>query len=421
MVAKVAGAANLFLTVPFVLDTLGPAQFGVWATLVSLVTFAGFLDFGLGNGTMNLIAAANGRGANHEVGSIVREGHRTVMWITLWLGMAVLIALPLVPWHRLVGMPEAMAGICRASAAAVLLTIVLAVPLNLANRVQLGLGRGASVFRWQAIGQVLTAAMVIFLAQAGASLVVLVGAAVASPLVSSVANTWLLWRDPMVATSAENGQRPDIAAQIRREGLLFFVLQLAAALAFSSDLPLISALRSPTEAGSYAIVQRLFSVIPIGLAFIWVPLWPVYRHALAAGDHVWVARTLRRSILFAVLLATCSAAALGIGFEWIAGVWVQKPIVVGGMLLVGMGVWCVIDAAGTAIATFLNAASVMRYQVIIATVFAVSCITLKAWAIVRFGTWIVPWVTAAVFLVANLIPTLLLRPRIMAHAFTKTY
>jgi O-antigen/teichoic acid export membrane protein len=58
MVAKLAAAANLFLTVPFVLRTLGPAQFGAWATLVSLVMFAGFLDFGFGNGTMNLIAAA---------------------------------------------------------------------------------------------------------------------------------------------------------------------------------------------------------------------------------------------------------------------------------------------------------------------------------------------------------------------------
>ncbi len=59
MVAKAAAAANLFLTVPFVLHALGPAQFGAWATLVSLVMFAGFLDFGFGNGTMNLVAAAH--------------------------------------------------------------------------------------------------------------------------------------------------------------------------------------------------------------------------------------------------------------------------------------------------------------------------------------------------------------------------
>ncbi|MGP1664318.1 MAG: lipopolysaccharide biosynthesis protein, partial [Rhodanobacter sp.] len=198
MVAKVAAAANLFLTVPFVLHGLGPEQFGVWATLVSLVAFAGFLDFGLGNGTMNLIAAAHGRGDSDGVGNILREGRRTLFWVALWLAVAVSIALPLVPWQRMLGAPDTMVGSSRAAAAAVLFTIVLAVPLNLANRIQLGLGRGDRAFRWQAIGQVLTVVMVILLAKTGASLALLVAAAVATPLLASVANTLLLWRDPLV-------------------------------------------------------------------------------------------------------------------------------------------------------------------------------------------------------------------------------
>src|SRR5687768_1741153 len=127
MVAKAAAAANLFVSVPFVLEALGPAQFGAWATLVSLVVFAGFLDFGFGNGTMNLVANAHGRGASTEIGNILREGRRTLLWIALWLAVAVMIALPLVPWHRLLGMPGEMAGASRAAAAAVLFAVVLAV------------------------------------------------------------------------------------------------------------------------------------------------------------------------------------------------------------------------------------------------------------------------------------------------------
>lgn len=421
MVAKIAAAANLLLTVPFVMHALGPAQFGVWATLVSLVAFAGFLDFGIGNGTMNLIAAAHARGDNDEVGNILREGRRTLLWVALWLAVAVSIALPLVPWQRMLGVPDTMAGSSQAAAAAVLFTIVLAVPLNLANRAQLGLGRGDRAFRWQALGQVLTVAMVIVLAKSGASLALLVAAAVATPLLTSVANTWVLWRDPLVIASTGATRHPEIAAHIRREGLLFFALQLAAALAFSADLPLISALRSPTDAGSYAIVQRLFSIIPLGLALIWAPLWPIYRQALAGDDYQWVVRTLRRSVLMAVSFAWIAGMVLALGFERIAGLWIHQPLVVSGMLLAGFATWCVIDAAGTAIATFLNAASIMRYQVIIATIFAITCVAFKAWAIVRIGVWIVPWVTAAVFVVANLLPTIFLGPRIMALAQTKTY
>jgi O-antigen/teichoic acid export membrane protein len=420
IVAKAFAAANLFLTVPFVLHTLGPKLFGTWATLVSLVIFAGFLDFGIGNGTMNLIAAAHGRGAYNEVGTILREGRRTLLWLALWLAIVASVALPLVPWQRLLGLPEEMAGTCRAATAAILFTVVLAVPLNLANRVQLGLGRGDRAFRWQALGQLLTAAMVILLAKLGASLPLLVLAAVATPLLASIVNTWLLWLEPLV-TSSDKRRDPAIATHIRREGLLFFVLQLAAALAYSADLPLISTLRGPADAGTYAIVQRLFSVIPLALGLIWTPLWPIYRQALAAGDHRWVMLTLRRSVVLAVLIALCTSGVLVLGFDRIVTLWVHKPLAVAGTLLAGFAVWCTVDAAGTAIATFLNAASVMRYQVITAAIFAIACIGLKTWAISRFGIWIVPWITSTTFLLLNLAPTLLLGPRIIAFSQLKTY
>ncbi|HSR65874.1 MAG TPA: hypothetical protein VLM17_09785, partial [Xanthomonadaceae bacterium] len=227
--------------------------FGAWATLVSLVVFAGFLDFGFGNGTMNLVAAAHGRGSAAEVASVIREGRRTLVLIALALAALVLVALPLVPWHRMLGLKADYAGDCRAAAAAVLFTVVLAVPLNLANRIQLGLGRGDRAFRWQVLGQLATLALVVVLARANASFVVLTAAAVATPLLASLANTLSLSRDPVLA-HPRSGHRPDLARRIRREGLLFFVLQLSAALAFSADLPLISTLRGPADAGTYAIV-----------------------------------------------------------------------------------------------------------------------------------------------------------------------
>jgi O-antigen/teichoic acid export membrane protein len=421
LAAKCAGAANLFVSVPFVLHALGPAQFGAWATLVSLVMFAGFLDFGIGNGTMNLVASAHGRGATSEVDTIVREGQRSLLRIALWLAIGVLAALPLLPWYRLLGLPQTMADTARAAIAVVLFSIVLAVPLNLAARVQLGIGRGDRAFRWQTVGQLLALGVVIGLAKAQSSLVVLTAATLATPLLAALVNTWLLRRDLLAGAPGPSAPNPEIAANIKREGLLFFVLQLAASLAFAIDLPLISALRSPAEAGTYAVVQRLFSIVPLALSLIWVPLWPFYRQALASGNHSWVIRTLRRSVLLATLVASASALVLVLGFDRIVGLWIHRPIAVTGVLLAGFAVWCIVDAAGTAIATFLNAASIMRYQVIVATIFATMCLGGKAWAIVHFGIDAIPWVAATTYILASLLPALLFGPRIVAAALAKTY
>ncbi len=240
LVAKASAAAHLFLSVPFVLAALGPARFGAWATLVALVAFAGFLDFGMGNGAMNMVAAAQGRGQTGDIRRILDEAWRTLVRIGAALLAATAVAAFLLPWHRFLGMPEAMAAECRAAAVVVLASIAVSVPLNLANRIHLGLGRGERTFRWQALGQWLALAAVVAAAKAGASLAVLTAASVATPLLASLANSALLWREfrdrsqlpPDVSDQAR------IRRRIRTHGMAFFGLQLAAALAFSADLPL---------------------------------------------------------------------------------------------------------------------------------------------------------------------------------------
>ena len=427
MIAKGCAAANLLISFPFVLSALGPAQYGAWATLVSLVTFAGFLDFGFGNGAMNLSAAAHARGAPAEVCEVLRESRHVPWVIAAVLGVIALAVLPVVQWQHLLGLPAAMSVESRTAVAAVLFSvlfsIVLAVPLNLPNRVQLGLARGDRAFRWPAVGQVLSVVLVVALAKAGAPLAALTAAAVATPLLASLANTWDLLGDRSInaPAAASRRERRVVRAQICSEGLLFFGLQLSAALRFSADLPLISALQGPTEAGIYAVVQRLFSLIPLGLSLVWAPLWPIYRQALASGHRQWAMRTLWRSLSAALAFSIVGAGILSIGFDQFVAGWLPLPVAASGLLVGGFAVWCVLAAGGTAMATFLNAASVLRYQPLTACVFAVLCFSGKLWVIAKFGTLWTPWVSVATYLVASVAPRLLFGPRILAGVMAKKY
>ncbi len=424
LAAKVAAAANLFVSVPFVLAALGPARFGAWATLVSLITFAGFLDFGFSNGAMNLIAGAKGRRAEAEVSAILRESSRALVQIAAALVVFVVAALAWVPWHRVLGLDAAASGEGRFTVGVVLFSIVAAIPLNLAHRAQLGLGRGDRSFRWQAIGQLAALAAVIVSAKFNGSLVALTAAAVATPLLASAANTYLLWRslEPDIQPATlDHGARANIRNVIRREGLSFFGLQLAAALAFSADLPLISMLRGPVDAGAFAIVLRLFSTIPLALSLVWAPLWPIYRQALAEGNHAWVKHTFRRSLVAALTFSSMSAVVLVLGFNDIVLHWLGHPLAAPVLLLVGFGTWCVIEAAGTALATFLNAASMLRYQLATSCVFALTCLAGKAWVIAHGNIELVPWVTVTTYLFANVAPLIWYWRRLSRSAFTKAY
>jgi hypothetical protein len=203
--------------------------------------------------------------------------------------------------------------------------------------------------------------------------------------------------------------------------VLFFTLQLAAALAFAADLPLVSALRGAADAGNYAIVQRLYSIVPLSLSLIWTALWPIYRHALAAKDHAWIKRTLSRSLFAAVAFALVVGIVLTTGFERIVGFWVHEPLQVQTLMLWGFATWCAVDAVGTALATFFNAASIMRYQVIVASIFAIGCFACKYWVIAQVGVVLLPWTTVVTYTVLSLLPTALFARRLIAAALLRDY
>ena len=420
LAAKATAAANLFLSVPFVLKALGPEQFGVWATLVSLVVFTGFLDFGLGNSTMNLVASAHGRGNYQEASSILSEARRALWTVAMAIAIAALVFVPFASWHKLLGLAPDMASASRISVTIVALSIVLAIPLNLATRVQLALGRGDTAFRWQTVGQLLTLCAIVFLARAGASLPALTAAAVSVPLLGALGNTISLARNQSIAT-CHSIRKPEILSRLRKDGFLFFSLQLCASVIFSFDLILISATLGPTDAGTYSIVQRLFSIIPVSLSLLWTPLWPAYRSAFATGDHDWVGRTFRIASWLAVLAATGMGIILVAAFHPLMKLWLGSPPPITWILLAGFCVWCTSDAAANSISTLLNAAGIMRPQLIVAFLFAALSVPLKIWGAMEFGLPAVIWVTAILSLFLTVIPFWLMRERLISLSQTKQY
>ena len=419
LLAKICAAINLFACVPFVLNSLGESHFGAWATIVSIVTLSNFLDFGLGNGAMNLIAGAKGRAAETEIAQIIRASYRSVIKITLLLSLS-LFVVPFIPWFKILGLSISDAGVSSTSIAIVLFAVLLTIPLSIANKIQLGLGHGNKTFRWQALGQLLTAIVVIILAKQGATLPMLVAASTLTPLLALLLNTIELNR-VIGPNKAEGAINPAISKSIQKEGLLFFVLQLSAALAFNFDLVLISSLIGAEQAGEYSVVQRVFSIIPMSLGLIWVSLWPTYREALAKADYPWVFKIFKKSAIVAVVYSASIAIVLALSIEFITKIWLGRSLDIPASLIWGFVIWQIIDSLGTSIAMLLNAASIMKYQLIVGFSFAVICFSLKITTLSYFGTHVLPWTTVFCYLLLNLLPTYIYLPKLIKNIHSTNY
>lgn len=414
--AKVIAISTSLVTIPAALRYLGVERFGLWMTISSVVALLGFADFGMGNGVLNAVADAHGREDVDEIRRLVESGF-TLLSAIAAVGVAIFAcAYRWVDWGHFFNVASEAARRESGPALAVFVScFALNLPLGVVQRLQLGLQEGFLSNLWQLVGSVAGLAGVLLCIHFRMSLPGLILALAGTPVMAALANTWVFF----------GCMRPDLRPcfrlvsraamrKIARIGFLFFVLQAAVAIAFSSDNFVVARMLGPETVTRYAVTAKMFSLISLGLSMFLAPLWPAYGEAIACGDLGWVKRTLLRSMAAAVLVAAFAAAVLVIFGPAILRFWVHRPIAPPFLLLLGLGLWSVMEAAGVSVSMFLNGANVVLPQVVIASVFAGGCLTLKIFLVRRFGMIGVPWATLLSYACLSALPCTFIVPRIVS-------
>lgn len=420
--SRAATALAWFGSIPLVLSALGPSGFGVWATVTSLQSLLGFLDLGIGSGVMNLAASSKARDDMARVRRIVATGLTTLAGVALVGAMALLVAQAVHPLAQVQLHGAALTSAARESMVVAAACILAGIPVGLVARVQLGLGHGGTTYRWQIAAQVLVLAAIWLAAHFGAPLPAFVAITLGVPVALTACNAMVYFFRPG-ATMSLWGSAPSwsLVPSVLREGALFLGMQIAAAIAFYSDLWLITAQVGAVDAGTYAVAARYFSIGTMTVGLFLLPLWPKYREALAAGDHHWVRSTFRQSMRLAVAVAFLAAAGLLAVANVVLPLWAGESAPRSMVLLVGFALWSVAEAAGITIGALLNAASILRLQLLLAFLFAGACVAARYASLGYFGINAMPWATLGAYALFSLGPSLVLLPRLLRSMPSRRY
>jgi len=419
--AKLISVGTGLVSVPLTLHFLGPERYGMWMTMTSLVAMLAFADLGMGNGLLNAVAAANGRDDVPQIRRYISSAAVVFALIALTLLLFFALVYPLVSWGKLFNVNTALASQEAGPAVAIFLTcFALSIPVGIVQRVQMALQMGYMSSLWQCAASVSGLLGVLWAIHVEASLPVLVGAFMGLPLVVGLVNALYFfgWVHPEIRPRQRDASRT-AAREIFQVGLLFLVLQLVVAVAYSSDGFVIAQVLGPEAVVQHAVPDKMFSVVASVLSMMLAPLWPAYGEAIARGDTDWVQRTLMRSLKVAALAACLMSFLLVFMGESLLRLWVGHDLHVPPYLLVGLGVWKVLETTGNAVAAYLNGAHVVRAQVFIAITTAVAALSFKLWLLPRWGVQAVPWSTAAAYFLFAAVPYAVLVPRLLSAARRK--
>src|SRR5713101_1813341 len=154
---------------------------------------------------------------------------------------------------------------------------------------------------WSAAGGAMSLVAVVVAAGVGASLPVLVGAALFGPPLVAVADTVLLFgiQRPDLRPRRQWVHRLD-ATRLARQGSMFCFLAVAIAVGYESDALVISHALGASAVPQFALPDRILMLAPGAVSLVATSLWPAFAEAMARGDRAWVERTLKRSLALAV-------------------------------------------------------------------------------------------------------------------------
>lgn len=414
--AKVLSVLTALISVPLTLHYLGAERYGMWLTMSSLVAMLAFADLGVGNGLLNAVAEANGKDDKTQIRSYVSSGFLALG------GVAVLILIIFATLYQFVEWPgvfnvKSLAASEEAGPALAVFVIcfAVAIPMSIVQRVQMGLQRGFLASLWQCAASLLGLLGVVLAIQLEASLPWLVLAYVGAPLMAGVVNSavYFGWMQPDICPGLRSASML-AAKRILKTGMLFLVLQIVVAVAYTSDGIIVAQLLGASAVAEYAVPEKMFGVGASILAMMLAPLWPAYGEALARGDHAWVRKTLKKSLLVAVITSALVSVVLVLTGAQIMRFWVGDMMSPPLALLLGLGVWKIFETSGNALAVYLNGANVIGVQVVISVMMAICSVSFKLLLIPEMGVAGVPWATALAFFICAVIPYYFILPKLLA-------
>lgn len=350
-----------FLYVPLMISYLGQERYGVWATLLSILSWVVFFDMGIGNGLRNKVTEALAKGDENETINFIASGYTINGMLIFALWTLLMFATFIIPWAIVFNTETVSEAELRQTVQIAGTFFLLNFWLGLITSVLGAVQRTSVIAFGQLLSNVLAFLMLHLLSMVSdaslSGMAVIYG--VSLVVVNLLLNAWFFQRNPKLRPRwlLDRAHLHPLLTQ----GLQFFTIQLAVLVIFTTDKILITQLFGPALVTPYEVVFKLYSIITFFHTLISAPLWSAYTDAYHRNDLAWIRGMIRKqiNIFGGVVLSILS---VGIIARPLIGVWIGTDLSVPAILLVLMGVYATISCWNNIFAMFVNGSGQVKIQ-----------------------------------------------------------
>jgi O-antigen/teichoic acid export membrane protein len=360
---KVLAIGASFLIIPIMIRYLGNEQYGIWSTLLSIISWIVLFDIGIGNSLRNKISEALVKDDKKKARDYISTAYVLIGLISVVLLISFLIASSFIPWQRFFNTSilsnHELESVVNITASFLFINFWL----SLINQVFNGIQKTSFVvfnqFLSNTLALIFTYVLYLYFETSLWKLAFVYGS---SLLLSSLLLSLWFYRKNQEFIPQVKYYVHKYTKSITSLGFQFFIIQIAVVAIFTTDKILITQLFSPEYVTSYDVVFKLFSVITIAHSLLMAPLWSAYSDAYHREDFGWIKRTIKNQLKIYLLIVL---ATIGLIFlaKPVISIWIGKDFVIDNTLIIVMGLFVLVSTWNNIYAYFLNATNKLDTQI----------------------------------------------------------
>ena len=378
LLTKPLSIASSLLALAACARGLSGTEFGILATITTISGLFAFADFGFGNSLMTRLSGTMGAGDTAQSRILISSALCALGALGAVLLVVGLALVPWVPWAHILGASHIPPRALFASMAIFIVFRAIAIPGSIGQRIHCAAQQGGRANLWNLAGMVMSTAGCLVANEARSPLWVYVLALTGVPVIFNLVETgWVFGFEQVPLRPRRSFVARSTVVGLARLGGLFFVLSAASAVAYQTDTLVTASILGAAAAGIFTVAARMFSAVSTLISGMSAQLWTATVGAIAVGDIGWVRSRFRLTILVTLAVAIPTNVGLVVFGRWIARIWVGSQNVPPTSLLVVTALWGVYSTVMGQLALIMNAFEVIKSQIVMASVMAVSNIALS--------------------------------------------
>jgi O-antigen/teichoic acid export membrane protein len=293
---KIFSVGISFILIPILISYLNTEQYGIWLTILSILSWISFSDIGLGNGLRNKLVEAYSQMRYKDAKEYIATTYAFLSIIVLVIYVILMIIIPNLNWQKIFN-TKLIPNTELIKLSILVTTFFLSnFVLSLYNQLFYAVQKSSVTGLGQILINSISLINLIILknSSTSANLIFVSISYGLSLIIPSLVLTYIFFKTYKVIRPSIKDIKINKAKDLLNLGVKFFIIQIAVVVYFSTNNFIITQIKGPAEVGVYDTAFKLFNTITIVFGMLLTPLWSAFTEAYSKGDIDWIRKIIKK-------------------------------------------------------------------------------------------------------------------------------